>query len=208
MATPSLPVRGGSAAAGRSEPRALRSRTLILEAVRASVVDTPLDQLSVTEICRRAGVHRVTFYGHWPDVRAATTDAFAEALDGITAVDDGLVAAATSPADLTGRYERALLNQIVEIRDHRQVYRTLAESSVFSARLRDLLLFRADLAVQSLVRVGATVPGAASGMAAAHLAGGVAAASAWWAQSDSDDVQTAHAEFIAQLPGWWPRTIG
>jgi AcrR family transcriptional regulator len=200
-------ARGGSLAAGRAEPRALRSRTLILAAVREAVVDTPVDQLTVTGICRRAGVHRVTFYGHWPDVRAAASDAFAEAMDGMAAVGEGDVATASTPVELAGRYERALLDQLEEIRLHRQVYRTLAESSVFSARLLGLLHSRAELAVRSLMRAGVPVPGADSGIAAAHLAGGVAAASVLWANADSDDVQSALADFVAQLPGWWPRAL-
>lgn len=200
-------ARGGSLAAGRSEPRALRSRTLILAAVREAVVETPVDRLTVTGICRRAGVHRVTFYGHWPDVRAAVTDAFAEAMDGMAAVGEGDVLTAASPVELAGRYERALLSQLEEIRDHREVYRMLAESSVFSARLLGLLQSRAELAVRSLERAGVPVPGADSGIAAAHLAGGVAAASVLWASADSDDVQSALSDFVAQLPGWWPRAV-
>ena len=35
--------------------------------------------LGVAEVCRRADVHRVTFYGHWISLDAAVADAFADA---------------------------------------------------------------------------------------------------------------------------------
>lgn len=202
---PDRPERAGSAAAVRLEPRALRSRALILEAVRSGLADTPLDQMTVSEVCRRAGVHRVTFYGHWPDVRAAAADAFAEVIDSIASIDEADVAGATAPADLAARYEAALAAQLVEIRDRRDIYRSLTESPAFSDRLFAALDERAQLAVQSLVELGLDVPGAASGIAAAHLAGGVVAATARWARTETDDVDAAVAEFVAQLPGWWPR---
>ena len=205
MTHPSAPHRVGGLAADRLEPRALRTRTLILDAIRAAATDTPLDDLTVAEVCRRAGVHRVTFYGHWADVRAATADAFAEVIDRLATVENWDVAATTSPADLADRYERALREQLIEIRDRRPVYRALIRSSGFTERLLEVLENRAQLAVDALVRLGADVRGAETGIAAAHLAGGVVAASARWAESDSVDADTAVAEFSAQLPAWWPR---
>ena len=197
-------ARAGRAAADRLEPRALRSRTSILEAIRAALAESPIDDLTVSEISRRAGVHRVTFYGHWPDVRAAAFDAFAEVIDGIATIDEQDVASATHPAELAAHYRRALTAQLSEIRDRRAIYRSLSESSAFSRRLLEALTDRAELAVQAMVRLGVDVPGAASGTAAAHLAGGVVAASARWARTDDDDIEAATSEFAAQLPGWWP----
>jgi len=197
--------RAGRAAADRLEPRALRSRTRILEALREALAEASIDELTVSELSRRAGVHRVTFYGHWPDVRAAAVDAFAEVIDVIATIDEQDVAAASGPAELATHYERALAAQLAEIRDHREIYRSLTESTAFSGRLLEALTERAELAVQAMMRVGVDVPGAASGTAAAHLAGGVVAASARWARTDDDDIETATAEFTAQLPAWWPR---
>lgn len=199
------PPRTGSAAADRLEPRALRTRALVFDAVRASLDERSLDALTVAELCRRAGVHRVTFYRHWPDVRAAAVDAFTDEIDRLAAIDPSIVAAAPDAAALAGHFEEALVAQLIEIRDHRGAYRTLLESPGFSRVLLDRLAARAAVAVQALVRLGAEVPGAASGIAAAHLAGGVVAASARWAGSDARDVEIAANEFLAQLPGWWPR---
>lgn len=195
--------RVGSSAADRLEPRALRTRGLILDALRDALSVTSIDSLSVTEVCRLAGVHRVTFYRHWPDVRAAATDAFAELIDSIAAVDELDTAAADSPGNLAAHYERALVAQLVAIRDQRATFRALAGSAGFSERLVRVLTARAGLAVRELVRLGVDVPGADSGIAAAHLAGGVVAASFRWAASE-DALETGVSELMAQLPRWWP----
>lgn len=203
----SLPTereRAGSAAADRLEPRALRTRTLILQAVRDALTEVPIDDLTVSELSRRAGVHRVTFYGHWPDVQAAASDAFAEVIDRLATIDERDVAIATRPGELASHYQRALVAQLVEIRDHRDVYRTLAASPAFARRLIETLGGRAELAVTSLVRLGVRVPGVESGLATAYIAGGIVAASLEWARTDDDDVEAAAQEINAQLPGWWP----
>ena len=198
-------ARAGSAAADRLEPRALRTRTLILQALRDAVAEVPLDDLTVSELCRRAGVHRVTFYGHWPDVQAAASEAFAEVIDRLAAVDENDVADAATAVDLAVYYERALVAQLTEIRDHRAVYRSLAASPAFARRLLESLADRARLAVNALAALGVVVPGNDLGLATAHIAGGVVSASLYWASTDDDDVETAARIIYAQLPAWWPR---
>lgn len=183
----------------------MRTREKVLGAVRAALTEVPLDELTVAEICRRAGIHRVTFYGHWSDVRAAADDAFAEELDRLAAVDASFVPAVKDPAELAHRYERQLVAQLVEIRDQRAAWRALLESPSFARRLLERLSDRAQLAVDAFVGLGVAVPGAANGIAATHLAGGIVAASARWAQGDSDDVEAAAADFVDQVPAWWPR---
>jgi AcrR family transcriptional regulator len=203
--TPAGSPRAGSVAADRREPRAVRTRTLILQAVRDALAEASIDDLNVSELSRRAGVHRVTFYGHWPDVRSAASDAFADVMDRILTIGEADVAAAASANDLAPLYEGALLAQLVEIRDHRATYRSLFGWSVFSQRLYDSLAERADLAVDALVRLGIDVPGVDSGIAAAHIAGGLVAASARWANSDDADAEAMAQQILGQMPYWWPR---
>ncbi|CAN5364784.1 hypothetical protein BH09ACT1_BH09ACT1_03100 [soil metagenome] len=203
--TPAGLPRAGSAAADRREPRAVRTRTLILQAVRDALAEASIDDLNVSELSRRAGVHRVTFYGHWPDVRSAAADAFADVIDRILTIGEADLAAAVTADDLAPLYERALIAQLVEIRDHRATYRSLFSWSDFSQRLFDSLAERAELAVSALVRLGVAVPGAGSGIAAAHIAGGLVAASARWASSDDADADVTAQEIVGQMPYWWPR---
>ncbi|WP_404311398.1 TetR/AcrR family transcriptional regulator [Agrococcus terreus] len=197
-------IRSGSAAADRQEPRAMRTREKVLGAVRAALTEVPLDELTVAEICRRAGIHRVTFYGHWSDVRAAADDAFAEELDRLAAVDEAFVAAATDPVALASRYEQQLAEQLRGIHEQRAAWSALLESPSFARRVLERLEARVQLAVDAFVALGVPVPGAANGIAAAHLAGGVVAASARWARGGDDDVEAAAAAIVAQVPAWWP----
>ncbi|TPW78237.1 TetR family transcriptional regulator [Schumannella sp. 10F1B-5-1] len=208
----SRPARSGSDAADRAEPRALRTRVAVLDAVRTALAEVPLSELTVAEICRRAGIHRVTFYGHWPDVDAAAADALAEVIDGIAAVDDAAITEADDAAGLAELYETALADQLAELAAHREMYRSMAQSPLFGRKLRETLGRRAQLAIDALGRAGVEVPGAASGIAAAQLSGGVAAASLAWLASEAADaaddpaaVAAAQRDMLAQLPTWWPR---
>ncbi|WP_460800765.1 TetR/AcrR family transcriptional regulator [Microbacterium sp. GXF6406] len=198
-------ARRSTTAAQRREPRALRTREAIVAAIRDAVSEVPLEALSVSEICRRAGVHRVTFYGHWPDASSAIIDAFASLIDRVAAVDVDIVAAARTPRELAARYEAALAGQFIQIIAHRPVYRALMASPAFEQELFRALHARAEAAIAALEALGTAVPGSGSGIAAAQLSGGVVAASTAWARSDQDDVDAVTVESIAQLPGWWPR---
>ena len=177
-----------------------------MQALRDAVAEVPLDDLTVSELCRRAGVHRVTFYGHWPDVQAAASEAFAEVIDRLAAVDESDVAEASTPVELAVYYERALGAQLTEIREHRDVYRSLAASPAFARRLLEALADRAGLAVRALVGLGVVVPNGDVGLATAHIAGGVVSSTLYWASTDDDDVEMAARTIYAQLPAWWPRS--
>lgn len=198
--------RAGRAAAERAEPRAVRTRTRILAAIRAAVAEKGIDGLTVSDICRRAEIHRVTFYGHWSAMSDALVDAFAERVDALAAVSDDAIAAARTPAQLADVYREALVAQLAELARERDVYRALLRGSgphSFAGVLRDALQRRAQLAVDALRAAGVDVPGA-DGTAAAYLAAGVTGAFTRFADSE-DDPRGAAAEIGAQLPLWWPR---
>lgn len=57
------------------DPRALRSRALLQFAVRDLLATEELAALTVSAVCRRAGLHRTTFYQHYHDLSACITDA-------------------------------------------------------------------------------------------------------------------------------------
>ncbi|TPW74063.1 TetR/AcrR family transcriptional regulator [Schumannella soli] len=201
--------RSGSDAADRAEPRALRTRVAVLDVVREALGEMPLGELTVAEICRRAGIHRVTFYGHWKDVDAAAADALTDVIDGISAIDEQAIAAAGDARSLAALYEDTQLELLAEFAEHRDAYRQMAESPLFGRKLREMLGHRAELAIAALVRTGVEVPGVASGIAAAQLSGGIAAATLLWLRSDAPDgpvdLAATAAELGAQLPVWWPR---
>ncbi|WP_051717969.1 TetR/AcrR family transcriptional regulator [Streptomyces megasporus] len=202
------PVRRGSAAADRAEPRAVRTRERVVRALLDALAETPLEELSVADLCRRAGVHRVTFYGHWPDIRTLAADVFAEAVDRLAGVSDEAIAAARTPVDLAAVYLVALRRQLRELLDRRDTYRVLFSSDVdagFHRRLTEALRERAEAAIAHLARLGVDVPARASGYPALFVAGGVVTAFHAWAVGEETDVEAAAVGIAAQLPGWWPR---
>jgi len=180
------------------------TRDRLLAAVRAAVLEHPLAELTPSEVARRAGVHRVTFYRHWPDLDAATLDAFTEELDRLSAVDDDTVAGRTDPAGLAQVYDGTLEGALTTILRERAAYRRLFAWPAFAERARTALRARAQRMVDTLTAAGHDVPGA-DGVAADVLAGASAAALAGWAASDDDDVVRRRDEIVAQLPSWWPR---
>lgn len=107
--------------AGSGDPRTARTRGRLREALLAACEEQPLDRVSVSEIVRRAGVGRATFYLHYDDLRALAVDACAEivrqAVDALHAWDGAPPGPDAPPAELTG-----LLGAV---RDRAEVYRSL-----------------------------------------------------------------------------------
>lgn len=193
----------GRAAADRSEPRAARTREAVLSVLHDHLAQGGPD-LSVAELCRRAGIHRVTFYGHWSDIASATADAFAESVDRLAAVPDDVLDAVSSATELASAYRSALAHQLAEILHHRDTYCRLFTDAAFERRLIASLDHRAAAAIVELRRLGVKVPGHVD-TAAAFIAGGVIAAFRVWAMSDGADIEDAADEVYAHLPPWWPR---
>lgn len=77
---------------GSGDPRTARTRGKLREALLAACEEQPLDQVSVSDVVRRAGVGRATFYLHYDDLRALAVDACAEivrqAVDALHAWDE------------------------------------------------------------------------------------------------------------------------
>jgi len=177
-------------------------RSAILDALEAA---EDLGGLSVAEVCRRARVHRVTFYGHWASLDDAVAETFAELVDDLAAVSAHELTTAVSPQDLARTYHKALELQVAELIRRREIYRGLfLASPVFTAILDGSMRRRAEAAISTLERVGLKVPGASDGTAAAALAGGVTASFSIVVGSEGEDVADAAEQISAQLPRWWP----
>ena len=74
-----------------SDPRAQRSRAALEAALRECIGERDLSQISISDITKRAGVNRSTFYEHYCDMHDLAASA-------CTAVFDELVAAASDLA--------------------------------------------------------------------------------------------------------------
>lgn len=91
---------------GSGDPRTARTRGRLRAALLAACEEQPLDRVSVSEIVRRAGVGRATFYVHYDDLRALAVDACAEivrqAVDALHAWDGAPPGPDAPPAELAG----------------------------------------------------------------------------------------------------------
>jgi AcrR family transcriptional regulator len=107
------------------DPRTVRTRARLREALLAECATRPLEKVSVSALARRAGIGRATFYLHYDDMQALATDACAEvvrnAVDALHAWQRG----ATVPAAAPARPPRALTEFFATAADRRDLYRTL-----------------------------------------------------------------------------------
>ncbi|ROO86590.1 TetR family transcriptional regulator [Actinocorallia herbida] len=178
-----------------ANPRAQRTRARLQDALLDLVAEHDLDQISVSDVTKRAGVNRSTFYEHFTD----THDLAAHAC---TALFDGIIAAAPvvgpgSPPEVLGIGGDALADLFARIGERADLYRALL-GPTGSARVIDHLRRRLTIAIH----VNFTHPTAASHAddpadipddpTAALLAGTLLSAATDW-------LHRAHPETPAEL---------
>lgn len=191
------------------DPRLLRTRVALTSALLRLLERAPLDEISVAALCREAGVHRTTFYGHAPNVHAFALAVFTQDLDQRMAV--AVEPAAETPEHIAERYFDSLTRVLEHVVDERAGYRALFGSAgrgVFRAALDERMRRRARIALEvwRAKRVpGAPVADAAVDEAAAFIAGALVGAVETWAMGDETDAAAAAARIAALMPRWWPR---
>lgn len=191
------------------DPRTTRTRLALRDALRTLLATHTLDDVSVSLLCRMAGVHRTTFYGHAPGVRQFAVAEFAADLDRIATV--AVDAEEETPGQVARRYLGSLRDLLAHLVDDRTVYRALLTSDSrgsFRAALEGRLRARAEQALgvfasQGVVGVPADPRDQAE--AAAFIAGALVGVIDVWTLSDHTDVIDAGARITALMPRWWPR---
>jgi AcrR family transcriptional regulator len=103
------------------DPRGIRTRARLREALLDACEEQPLEQVSASEVVRRAGVGRATFYLHYDDLHALALDACAtparEAVEALHAWETLPPEPDTPPA--------ALVELLESVRGRAGVYRSL-----------------------------------------------------------------------------------
>ncbi|WP_353807721.1 TetR/AcrR family transcriptional regulator [Agromyces sp. SYSU T00194] len=194
--------------APRLDPRAERTRAALADALRRLLATTAIDEISVSALCREAGVHRTTFYGHFESVQDFAIEQYGYEFDSISVVD--VDPSEGDPQQVAVRYEESLRGLLEHVVSERAGYRALLASRsrwLFHSVLDGRIRHRALLAVE--VWAARDVPGApqercAQEEAAAYIAGGLIGAIETWAVGDEDDLEAAAERFTALLPSWWP----
>ena len=186
----------------------LRTRAALTDALLRLLERMPIDAITVAALCREAGVHRTTFYGHAPSVHAFALMVATQDLDRLAVVTAG---ANETPEHLAERYLDSLVRVLEHVAEERTGYRALFGSSsrgVFRAALDERMRHRARIAldVWRAKRIpGAPMSDTALEEAAAFIAGGLVGAIEAWAMGDETDAAASAARIAALMPAWWPR---
>lgn len=187
----------------------MRTRALLAGALGDLLADRALEDVTVSELCRRAGVNRATFYGHWPDQRAFAAEVFTALIDGISDIPPRLLAQAAGPREARALYADAVVAELRHVRENRPVLRALFGSDSdagFRRRLTEAMRHRVDLALEQWRRFG-VLPADAAPLTSVYVAGGLVAVLAEWACSDAEDEEqlaAVAAQVATLLPSWWP----
>lgn len=191
------------------DPRQVRTRHALSGALVRLLEHRPLGEISVAELCREAGVHRSTFYGHATGVPELALAEFSRGIDEIAEVP--VEPGAESSVRIAERYLDSMREILVHVAAERAGYRTLfgpATAGLFRAALDARLRRRAQRALE--VWHAQRVPGAPQtddeiAEAAAFIAGGLVGAIESWATSEETDAAAAAARISTLMPAWWPR---
>lgn len=191
------------------DARQAKTRSALEGTLHRLLASTSLDAISVSQLCREAGVHRTTFYAHAPTVYAFAIDEFTRRLDQISSVS---VAPGESDTDeIAERYFESLVQLLEHVAVERAGYRALFGAAVrgaFRSVLTERLRHRAMLALE--VWAARALPGVPSTAqardeASAFIAGGLVGVIETWALGDGVDAAAAAARVATLMPGWWPR---
>ena len=185
------------------DPRAVRSRARMQEALMRMLAREELSGIGVAELCREAGIHRTTFYGHYESVGELAAETFASIIR---------VAATARPRpgdtleQISHAYLAAAENVLAAVARDRHAIRSLLDSSMsldFRGRLREHFLTHAASAIDAMRAYNPDLP-ENTDVGAAFVAGGIVSVIELWAHSDSDDAAAFAARLYRSMPSWWP----
>ncbi|WP_207838571.1 TetR/AcrR family transcriptional regulator [Williamsia soli] len=186
------------------DPRTVRTVEGLRAALRASVNSVPLDEISVSELCRTAGVQRTSFYTHYPSVGDLLTAMLVEEVEEPLDAPDmtGL-----SISEVAAEFQKTLTSAYGVATRDRELFQAgfmsngssslrRALTDMFTRRLRVALAIWISHGVAADVDADVAIPFAAGGLTASMEA---------WVCGDGED-EVAWADSVRdQMPPWWPR---
>lgn len=186
-----------------TDPRYLRSRGKLRDAIWELASHGPVTEVSVAAVCRAAGVTRDTFYRHSASPAELLSDLVRERISEI--VDDAIGDAARHP-DVIANGTRHLLEHMAQ---HRDVYRNglVPESGaplrgVLEDTFRDTLAHGVEIAPQLLPQELRADP-IGTDIAIAYAAAGAVGAVRVWLDDTGADPERGTALLLAASPQNW-----
>lgn len=186
------------------EPRTARTREALETGLWELLRDQELADISVAQLCRQAGVHRTTFYGHHRNILDFAAAVYADVVNRLGAVDVDQRGTGRTQAEVGVLYADALRRILKHTRSEERVYRALFATGTFQEVLADGLQPRFLLALYAWQHYG-LVPDLKCKPAAAFLGGAYAAWIEQWVAGDDDNVEAWLGSLTELLPAWWPR---
>lgn len=186
------------------EPRIDRTLAALTGALFAELRENGLDRVSVAALCRRAGVHRTTFYSHYGDVPALAADVFARVIDRYSSLEEHLPGGVAGDAvEISRAYYGITVDLMSHLIEERSTYRALLRSAAgdrFRILLFGLMRDRAAIAVRAYGPAGVEQP-----TAAAVIGGAVFGVLLHILESGTSNAEAAADEFFDLMPLWVPR---
>lgn len=186
------------------DPRYRRSREALRAAVYRLAEAQPIAEVSVTDLCREAGVTRDTFYRHAASPLELLADVLREELEGIARAHPDLGGGSGPEAGMRAGV-RALL---VHVAEHHGVYRHAARPHLLGP-LRNVLEVVVGGSLEAHARAHPEIlpPEAESAddvrLLAAYAAAGTVGALEVWLEAEPLDVERGERLVLAASPAFW-----
>lgn len=187
------------------EPRTVRTRESLEAGLLALLRDHDLADISVSALCRQAGVHRTTFYGHHRNIYELAASVYAGVVDRLGTVEVlDQRGTGKTVAEISTLYVDAVRLILQHTREEERVYRALFHTGTFMGVLADNLARRFLLSLY-VWQGYSLVPPVDPEVTAAFLGGAYASWIERWVVREDDDVEAWLASLVHLLPAWWPR---
>ncbi|MCU1526567.1 MAG: hypothetical protein JWP75_330 [Frondihabitans sp.] len=191
------------------DPRQARTKANLRDAIYALAEEGPVDDISVADAARRAGISRETFYKWSAGPVDLLATVLGEELDEVVASHSNLPVSSGSDATV---YDEATHDLLLHVARHAAVYRN-AMSPRLNAALRHVLTSHIESSLTErltlhpqlapMIRGKRPSPAAVGMLIAYGAAGAVGTIEAWLTDGDPDDTGEAEAAILAAAAPWW-----
>jgi AcrR family transcriptional regulator len=188
------------------DPQYARSRESLRAAIYELASTRPATSISVTELCRTAGVTRETFYRHATSPLQLLSDTLQAEIDGFPAAWNSAVAT-EDPAELFPETARAILEHVAA---HADVYRAAMQPTLLPPLRANLERMMRPSLIEYLQANPGLIPSGVGaedtsglGMLASYAAAGCVGAIEWWLQEAQLDLDRGARLLIAATPAFW-----
>ena len=186
------------------EPRTARTREALKAGLWELLRDHDLADISVSALCRRAGVHRTTFYGHHRNIFDFAASVYAGLVDRLGTVDLDQRGTGRTVGEIGVLYVDSIRQILQHTKGEQRVYRALFHTETFLGILADDMRARFVLALHVWQAHG-VLPDLNVEATAGYLGGAYASWFEQWVVSDDDDAEAWLASLPTLLPVWWPK---